>query len=528
MSESHTLGDIRFSTLARAGEGLTQWRPLLMGFLTLLLAGALISLGLWSAARMFSTMGAILGLLLNLVAVVVVLAGTSGVGAMLMDRAQKVPVRGYLDAGIFGLMCIPKFLGFGLLVALAGLAFFLVAALVYFICKIPVLGAVLAFVAHPLLIMVGAALMVAMLFVVNPLFAPAVWSGLSMKDALVSVIGIASQRLVQVVLMQLVLYVVVGIIGGLLMAGLLPVGLSLTGLAASIMADGEGMMSMMGGFGGGYGGYGGGYGGYGPMGMLGGLMGNGSMVGLALGLGVLLAVLTALMAQVMILGLNLVYLQAQENLDTSDTSSRFNRWLATVLERSKAAAQAAKEKARQVKEATDQKAQEIKAANEERRQERERLAAEKAEHDRVERERQAEENAKQDALNRQAAEQTERERIERERVDAEKAAAQAEIDRKAAAAERERLQEAERKAQALALAEGERQAAAAKEEEATRRAAEQAAQQEEERLRAAAEAKAQADAAAQAKAAAAPSCPSCHSPAGASDAFCGECGHKLK
>ena len=516
MRESHPQAEINFSALARAGEGLTQWRPLLLGFLTLLLAVALAGLGVWSIVRMQNTFGSLLGLLLNLVAIVVVLAGTSGVGAMLMDRAQKVPVRGYLDAGIFGLMCIPKFLGFGLVVALAGLAFFLVAALVYFICKIPVLGAVLAFVAHPLLIMVGSALLVATLFVVNPLFAPAVWSGLSMKDALISVIGIASQRLVPVVLMQLMLYGVVGMTAWLLTAGLLPVGLSLTGLAASIMADGEGMASMMGGFGGGYGGGYGGYGGGGSMGMLGGLMSNGSLIGMAMGLVVMLVVLSALLAQVMILGLNLVYLQAQENLDTSDTSSRFNRWLAAVLERSKAAAQAAKEKARQVKEAADQKAQEIKAANEERRLERERQAAEKAEHDRVERERQAEEKAKQDALDRQAAEQAEqqakreRERIERERVETEKAAT----------AERERQQEAERKAQALALAEGERQAAAAKEEEAARRAAEQAAQQEEERLRAAAEAKP--------VAAVAPSCPSCHSPVGASDAFCGECGHKLK
>lgn len=506
MRESHTLEEIRFSTLARAGEGLTQWRPLLMGFLTLLLAGALIGLGVWSAARMFSAMGAVLGLLLNLVAVVVILAGTSGVGAMLMDRAQNLPVRGYLDAGLFGLMCIPKFLGFGLLAGLAGLAFMLVAALVYFICKIPVLGAVLAFVAHPLLIVVGAALMVAMAFVVNPLFAPAVWSGLSMKEALVSVIGIASQRLVQVVMMQLVLYVVVGIIGGLLLVGLLPVGLSLTGMAAGIMADSSSISSMMGGFGGGYGrGYGGGYGGgfgggYGPMGMLGGLMGSSSLIGLGLGLAVLLAVLMALMAQVMILGLNLVYLQAQENLDTSDTSSRFNSWLAKVMERSKAAAQVAKEKARKVKEQADQKANEMRAANEERRLERERQAAEKAEQDRVERE----EREKREESDRQAAEQAqkqEQERLEHEKREADKAA---EIDRKAAAAaaaERERQQEAERKAQADA----------------------QAAQQEEERLRAAA-AQAKADAAA----AAAPSCPGCHSAVGADDAFCGECGHKLK
>ena len=494
MRESHPQAEINFSALARAGEGLTQWRPLLMGFLTLLLACALAGLGVWAIVRMQNVTGSLLGLLLNLVAIVVVLAGTSGVGAMLMDRAQRAPVRGYLDAGIFGLMCIPKFLGFGLVIALAGLAFFLVAALVYFICKIPVLGAVLAFVAHPLLIMVGSALLVALLFVVNPLFAPAVWSGLSMKDALISVIGIASQRLVPVVLMQLMLYGVVGMTGWLLTAGLLPVGLSLTGMAAAIMADGEGMMSMAGSFGGGYGGYGGGYGGYGPMGMLGGLMENGSLIGMVLGLIVLLVVLTALMAQVMILGLNLVYLQAQENLDTSDTSSRFNRWLATVVERSKAAAQVAKEKARKVKEQADQKAQEIKAANEERRLERERQAAEKAEQDRIERERQAEENAKQDALDRQAAEQ----------------------------AERERQQEAERKAQAEAQRVQEEQARLAAEEEKRLRAEADA------KAKAKAQADAQAAAAAQAKFVAAPSCPACHSAVGADDAFCGECGHKLK
>ena len=40
-----SLGDIRFGTLARAAEGLTQWRPLLMSFLTLLAFSLLIALG---------------------------------------------------------------------------------------------------------------------------------------------------------------------------------------------------------------------------------------------------------------------------------------------------------------------------------------------------------------------------------------------------------------------------------------------------------------------------------------------------
>lgn len=355
MRENHHLGEIRFAVLARAGEGLTQWRPLLLGFLTLLLAGGLVTLSMWMVSHMFSALGGLLALLLNLAAVVVVLAGTSGVGAMLMDRARELPMRGFHAAALFGLRCIPKFLGLGLLVLLAGLAFFLVAAIVYFVCKIPVLGALLAFVAHPVLIVVGAALLVTLVFVVNPLFAPAVWSGLSLKAALASVLGIARKRLVQVVLMQLVLYVVVGIISSLLMTGLLPVGMTLTGMAAGIMGGGANMVA-------GHGGYG-----AGPMGMLGGLMANGSMLGLVMGLAVLAAVVVALMAQVMMLGLNLVYLQAQEQLDPTEAEGELDDFLGDMRQRAQPATQRAKEAAEHAKQMAEQKAREMAAAHEARR-----------------------------------------------------------------------------------------------------------------------------------------------------------------
>lgn len=355
MRESHKLGEIRFAVLARAGEGLTQWRPLLLGFLTLLVAGGLVALSMWMVSHMFSALGGLLALLINLAAVVVVLAGTSGVGAMLMDRARELPMRGFHEAAIFGLRCIPKFLGLGLLVLLAGLAFFLVAAIVYFVCKIPVLGALLAFVAHPVLIVVGAALLVTLVFVVNPLFAPAVWSGLSLKAALASVLGIARKRLVQVVLMQLVLYVVVGIISSLLMTGLLPVGMTLTGMAAGIMGGGANMVASHGGYG------------AGPMGMLDGLMANGSMVGLVMGLAVLAAVVVALMAQVMMLGLNLVYLQAQEQLDPTEAEGELDDFLGDMRQRAQQATQRAKEATEHAKQVAEQKAQEMAAAHEARR-----------------------------------------------------------------------------------------------------------------------------------------------------------------
>lgn len=494
-------GEIRFSALARAGEGLTQGRPLALGFLTLLLASAMVSLAIWLTTQ-FSTISSLMALLVYLLAVVVVLAGTSGVGAMLMDRAQNLPVRSFSDAAIFGLFCIPKFLGFALLMGLATLAFMLVAAVIYFVCRIPVLGGILAFIAHPVLIVVGAALLVAALFVVYPLFAPAVWSGLSMKAALASVIGIARKRLVPVVLLQLALYLVVWIISGLLMAGLLPVGLSLTGMAAGIIGANSDMISMMGSYGFGYG----------AMGMMSEMMRSSSMIGLGLGLGVLVAVVVALMGQVMILGLNLVYLQAQENVDTSDAEGALDGFLGDVRERAKQAAERAKEAAERAKQVAEKKAQDLAAANEARR-----VAA-------------AEAKAVA-AAQAAAAAQAEQQRLATLAETQATAQAQAEADRLAQAERDRAAAEAQRAADA--------QAQAQREAEAARLAAEQAAQQEQERLRAQAAQEAQAAEAAaeQAKAAAsaapvapaaAPSCPSCHAAVSTSDAFCGECGHKLK
>ena len=358
---------IRFATIARAGEGLTQWRPLALGFAALLLSSAISAASAWMMFSM-GVAGGLLALIGTLLAAVVFMAGISGVGAMLMDRAQQLPVRSFGDAAMFGLFCIPKFLGFSLLIGLAVLAFWLVAAIVYFVCKIPVLGGILAFFAHPILIVIGAACSVAVCFVVMPLFAPAVWSGLPMKAAIASVVGIARQRLVPVVLLQLVLYFVVGIISGLIMFGLLPVGIFLSGLGAAITGGDLASSAMQfipglgGGFGGGYGGYGGGYGrGYGDDGE--GLWGSSAIVGILAGTAVLLTIVWALLVQVTILGLNLVYLQAQEGIDTSSTEGELDGILGDMRQRTQEAAQRTKEAAARAKEAAEKKAQELAAAN---------------------------------------------------------------------------------------------------------------------------------------------------------------------
>ncbi|WP_230957857.1 zinc ribbon domain-containing protein, partial [Comamonas testosteroni] len=349
------LGEIRFATLARAAEGLTQWRPLLLCFLTLLLTGALIA----GAAWMLVKAGFFMYLIFMLAAVIALLAGSSGVGIMLMDKARNEPVRSFSAAASAGLLCLPKFLLVGLAIFVATLAYYLLAAVIYFICKIPVLGGILAFVGHPILVLVAAALLIAMIWVVGPLMGPALWSGLSVKAALANVLSIARKRLVEVVLMEVVLYVILGLVCFMLFAGLVPATVSLTGMAMSITGDAGSMAGMF--MGGGYGrGYGGGFN---PMGMM-----SGGSTGLIAGLGVLYCVVGALLAQVAIMGMNLIYLQARESVDPAEAEGALDSLIGDVrkkAEEAKAQTMAAAERtmaaAERAKQAASERLQEATA-----------------------------------------------------------------------------------------------------------------------------------------------------------------------
>ena len=551
------LGEIRFATLARAAEGLTQWRPLLLSFLTLLVTGALIA----GAAWMLVKAGFFMYLIFMLASVIALLAGSSGVGIMLMDKARNEPVRSFAAAASAGLLCLPKFLLVGLAVLLATLAYYLLAAVIYFICKIPVLGSILAFVAHPILVLVAAALLIAMIWVVGPLMGPALWSGLSVKAALANVLSIARKRLVEVVLMEVVLYVILGLVCFMLFAGLVPATVSLTGMAMSITGDAGSMAGMF--MGGGYGrGYGGGFN---PMGMMG-----GGSTGLIAGLGVLYCVVGALLAQVAIMGMNLIYLQARESVDPAEAEGALDSLIGDVrkkAEEAKAQTMAAAERtmaaAERAKQAASERLQEATAkpaaadippgtdgnaaaaaaagltaaaaASTEQafaeQQARERAAADAADKARQDAEEaaarqrseaeaarlRAEAEAARLKAEAEAAEQAARERAAHERAVRERAAAEAQ---ELAARQRAEAQAAEERAAAQAAEEARQQAEA---QRLKAQAEQQAAEREAARVRAEAQA---AEKARQTQAA--PSCPSCSAPVAANDLFCGECGNKLK
>lgn len=528
-----SLGEIRFATLARAAEGLTQWRPLLLGFLTLLVTGTLVIFSTWLAVKA----GIFMYLIGMLAAMVAFLAGSSGVGIMLMDKARNEPVRSFSAAASAGLLCLPKFLLVGLVIFVAILAYSLLAAVIYFVCKIPFLGGILAFVAHPVLVLVAAAFVIALIWVIGPLMGPALWSGLSVKAALANVLSIARQRLLEVVLMEVVLYVILGLVSIMLFAGLVPATAYLTSLALSITGDINAMAGMF--MGGGY--YGRGYGGgfSSPMGM----MSSGSSAGIFAGLGVLYCVIGALLAQVAIMGMNLIYLQARESVNPDDAEDALDSLIGDVrkkAEEAKAQTMAAAERtmaaAERAKQAASQRLQEATAKDASPASEDTSAApthsagsaavaataaglaaaSESTQQPSVNSDADADAAQQAQALARQAAE----EEAARQRTEAEVARvrAEAEAARQKAQAEAAQAAEEERlRAEALAAQQTAQKAA---EERAAAQAAEAA------RLKAEADA-AQAQRKAEAEAVT-PHCPSCKAEVSTSDMFCGECGHKLK
>ena len=407
MNDTH-YKSIDFGALTRAGEGLTQWRALAMGFITVLAASLVFFLMQQSAMRLGGILGVLLGIVFAIVLFVVWVGGASAVGVLLMDKARNIPQRSIGEAALAGLASVPKFLLFGIATVFVSIAFMLVAALIYFICKIPVLGAVLAFVAHPVLVLIASVFIISCMWVVFPLFAPAVWSGLGFKQALASIFAIARNRLVQVVLMMMVLYIILVVIGMLIISGVVPAMSMLTGLAAGILGGGVG-----------------GYGAMHPLASAMSMFSSASMTGAVLGAGVLTMLMFALAAIVGIMGVNVLYLQAADGLDTAGTASDIDDAFGAMKEKAREAAEKAKATAERAKQAAAERAQaREEAALEQARQDEE--AAQQLRSDEEQRLAEQREVAEREAAARDAAEREAREaqvRAEAQRQEAARAAA---------------------------------------------------------------------------------------------------------
>lgn len=327
-----------FTSLFQAINGLRNRRALL-AMLGCLVLGVLL-------ASLFSLLAGRLGFFMAFLGgLAMFIAGATGInaaGVLLMDQARGAAPRPLVDAVVYGLMCIPKFIALGLLLLLVAAAVFVALALVYVVCKIPVLGPILFVLVFPVSVVI-AGLTLCGLFLCMVLTLPALWEGATLTRAIAQALAIARNRRVESILLLAGVGVLAGVAGlivfGVLFIGLMPA----VGMAGAILG-GDGMGSLFGmmrhrgdDFGGSMPDAGGGY-----------------AIAAGIGAGLLWALAGSLVSLVYLLGLNLVYLRVTEGLDVGAAEAALQarldnakRQAADLGQKAKVAAERARDQARQ-------------------------------------------------------------------------------------------------------------------------------------------------------------------------------------
>ena len=335
-----------FSSMFQAVNGLRNRRALI-AIVGCMFVGVLV-FGLFSF--MASRMGFFMAFLGGLCLFVASATGVNAAGVLLMDQAKGVPSRSLVDAIGSGLACIPKFILLGLALFVVSLVVFIALAIVFFVCKIPVLGPIMFVLVFPLSVVISG-LTLCGLFLCLFLALPAIWEGATITGAIAQALAIARSRLVESMVLMAVVWALSMLVGfivfGVLFSGLMPT----IGMSASILG-GDGMGSLLGMMRhrGEFGDMGGGFGSDGSVGM----GGAGYTIAAGIGGGLLWALVGSLLTLVNLLGLNLVYLRVTEGLDSTAAEAELKARLddakrqATDLgQKAKDAAERAREQARQ-------------------------------------------------------------------------------------------------------------------------------------------------------------------------------------
>ena len=335
----HAIGGLSpdaFSSMFQAINGLRNRRALI-AMVGCMFAGVLV-FGLFTFLA--SRLGFFMAFLGGIGLFVASATGVNAAGMLLMDQAKGVPSRSLGDAITYGLMCIPKFILLGLALFAVALVVFVAIAIVYVVCKIPVLGPILFVVVFPLSVVI-LGLTLCGLFLCMFLALPAIWEGATITGAIAQALSIARSRLVESILLMAVVWVLSLVVGfivfGVLFTGLMPT----IGMTASILG-GEGLGSMLG-----------------MMRQRGelngsvGMGGAGYALAAGVGAGLLWALAGSLLSLVNLLGLNLVYLRVTEGLDSGAAETELKarlddakRRAADLGQKAKGAADKTREQAR--------------------------------------------------------------------------------------------------------------------------------------------------------------------------------------
>ena len=132
---SGSLQQVSIGHIVRCADALTMVKPAVLVVTSFLVATLVAAAG----ASMVQTSYVIM-VLAGILASCIAAAGVSGAGVLLMDRAREIELRSLVNAGVFGFMCLFKASILGLIYLLIFLAVTAVAALLFFLCKMPGIG----------------------------------------------------------------------------------------------------------------------------------------------------------------------------------------------------------------------------------------------------------------------------------------------------------------------------------------------------------------------------------------------------
>ena len=296
-------------SLFRMGEAWRNRRGLMTLVITFLVAALFGGLA-------FSTHVVPLALLLQLIAFF-------AAGIQFMEQANGKPISSTLDALLSSPVLVLRALGLAVIFAFSFIAYFIVAGLFLLLCKIPGIGGALYAVILPAMTLLGAFVYFAM-FVVVLLSGVALWEGHTLKASLSRLWAVLTQRPMEAFLNLAVLFVVIGLVGGII-AMFLFFGFVLTGgLSAMILSGSGDMASMM----------------QGDFSSARSLM-TGGMAGGA----IVFAIYFTFMAAMGMLGLALVYLKVTDGIDVAAAENAMEAAAANARQKMQAAADDARRRA---------------------------------------------------------------------------------------------------------------------------------------------------------------------------------------
>ncbi len=317
----------RYADLLRATEALRNWQAVGVLIATALGAGLLLFLGTMLAARLDTFL---LSGLAGFLALLLFPVGLSAAGLLLMDQARGLPARSLRAALQGGGPAALRILA----VALAGLAlvllFYVLMALVLFLCKLPFLGPLLYGLSLPLLVLMAGMLFFS-LYVALSMAGPAVWSGAGIRGAVALLWQIATLRLVELLISMLLLSLLLALVGGVL-GSILGIGYSFV-LGMSVPILGNQVASAFGGMWG--------------MGMPGAGWGGGMAYMVAAGFGslVIFALVGGALLAMAVMGLNLIYLRVAADLDPGAADQLIGGSLAALGRKARELQEAARRRA---------------------------------------------------------------------------------------------------------------------------------------------------------------------------------------